>query len=329
MTVAFLFPGQGAKGLFEAAEFATLMPLGKEMLQRAAEATSLTVADILARGGRALERTEVQQPVVTAIGLFVHAELVAAGIEPDVVAGHSLGELPAWAATGAITPEDAITIAALRGRLMAREAVRHPGVMIAITASRKSGDLSEVFWRGTVQRAAARHGIKVAASNAPGEVVISGEEDAIREFLKALKNFLSVTDSEPFDVTRSTRRLPVAGAWHHESMKDAVPELEAALTQARRGAMRIPMVLNATGKLATEESLVPRLLAGQLVETVRWTGVMNTLAERGVTHYVTIAPGVVLRSLVRTNLGAEARVYTTEDAADIQRTVGALRWRVS
>ncbi len=326
MTVAFLFPGQGAKGLFEATYFAASEHTGREMLDRAAEAAGVATGDLLAKGGRALERTEIQQPVVTAIALFVHAELTAAGIEPDIVAGHSLGELPAWAATGAITSEDAIAIAALRGRLMAREAAQHPGVMLAISVT--GTGLSPVFERGMIKRAIARCGLKLAATNTPGEVVVSGDEKTIRDALKHMEHTLSVFGRDPV-LRYDVRRVPVAGPWHSEWMKDAVPELEAALTRARRGAMRIPMVLNATGKVAGEEGIVPRLLAGQLVHTVHWTDVMTTLKDRGIIDYVTIAPGAVLRSLVRTNLGNEVRIHATENATDIRRTVDALRRHVS
>ncbi|MDI3285907.1 ACP S-malonyltransferase [Polyangium sp. 15x6] len=320
--MAFLFPGQGAKDLFAATQFAASELRGREMLDRAAEAACIATADLLARGGRALEHTEIQQPVVTAIGLFVHAELVAAGVEPDVVAGHSLGELAAWAATGAITPEDAITIAALRGRLMAKEAARHPGAMFAFSGLSTSE-------RGILQRALARCGLEVAASNTPDELVVSGDEKTIHVLLKTLEDTLDAFKVDHPDTRFRARRLPVAGPWHSDSMKDAVPELEAALTRARRGAMQVPMVLNATGKLAEEEGLVPGLLAGQLVHTVHWTDVMATLKNRGVTDFVTMAPGAVLRSLVRTNLGAEVRVHATEHATDIRRTVDALRWSLS
>ncbi|MDC3954626.1 ACP S-malonyltransferase [Polyangium jinanense] len=319
--MAFLFPGQGAKDLFAAASFAASELRGNEMLDRAAEAAGIATADLLARGGRALERTEVQQPVVTAIGLFVHAELVAAGVKPDVVAGHSLGELAAWAATGAITPEDAITIAALRGRLMAKEAARHPGAMFAFSGL----SMSE---RGILQRALARCGLEVAASNTPDELVVSGDEKTIHVLLKTLEDTLDAFKVDHPDTRFRAKRLPVAGPWHSESMKDAVPELEAALTRAHCGAMQVPMVLNATGNLA-EEGLVPRLLAGQLVHTVHWTDVMATLKTRGVTDFVTMAPGAVLRSLVRTNLGTQVRVHTTENATDLRRTVDALRWSLS
>lgn len=323
MTVAFLFPGQGAKGLFEAASFVANEPRGKEMLDHAAEAAGIAPSELLAKGGRALERTEVQQPALTAIALFVFAELLAAGIQPDFVAGHSLGELPAWAATGAITPEDAITIAALRGRLMAREAARHPGMMLALSCA----ELSPVFLRGTLERAIARCGSKVtiAATNTPDELVVSGDEESIGRLVKTLEDaqvvFNDNRPAPPFHI----RRLPVAGPWHNEAMKDAVPELEAALMRARRGAMQVPMVLNATGKVTEEEGSVPRLLAGQLVSAVRWTEVMTTLKDRGVTDYVTIAPGATSRSLVRMNLGNTVRIHATENTADIRRTADALR----
>jgi len=89
------------------------------------------------------------------------------------------------------------------------------------------------------------------------------------------------------------------------------------------------MVLNATGAVAEREEVIPQLLAGQLVNTIRWTDVMSTFRDLGVLDFVTIGPGAVLRSLVRKNLGTEMRVHGTEDARDIRRTVSALQRHLS
>lgn len=307
MTAALLFPGQGSKGVLAGLALALSSPAGAALIDRAAAAAGVVRAELAARGGRALERTEVLQPVLTAISLAAHAHLLAAGLGAVAVAGHSLGELAAWSAAGCIAPEDAVDLAALRGRLMAREAARRPGGLLALL------DGTEAAVRAALAIGGARGSIAVGAFNAPDEVVLTGDEEALCAVAAALPS----------------RRLPVAGAWHGPAMLGAVEELRAALHATPRRPMRVVWVSNRDGAVLGSDrgDEIPDRLAEQLARPVQWTRVLAALAALVPSAFVTVGPGAVLRGLVRKSLGslAGARVHGTEDAGDLARTLEALQ----
>lgn len=279
--VAFLFPGQGARNVSSGLKLARSLPDGVQLLALA------TSEDLEANAGRALERTEVLQPVLAAICLTIHGALLRAGVTPSLVLGHSLGELPAFAAAGVITAEAAVKLAVLRGALMAREAGKHPGGLIALDSL-------------AAAKAALSNGAELAAVNAPDEVVISGTEASLRGV--------------------AGRRVPVSGAWHSKAMSGAVDEFRAALKAVEPSVPRVPLISNLDG--AVGRSL--DTLADQLTQTVHFTAALKAAVEQGVDTFVTVGPGAVLRGLVRKNLGATVRVLTTEDAHDFERTLSAL-----
>lgn len=259
------------------------------LLELAVGEARLSWNELDANAGRALERTDVLQPVLTALSLAVHAALRAAGVTPALLLGHSLGEVPALAAAGALSSEDAVRLAAKRGALMAREAARHPGGLIAVHSEDEA------------QRLLLSHpGLRLAARNAPDEVVLSG--------LAA-------------DLPASARRVPVSGPWHHDAMADAVAPFRAALDAVPHHAPLLPCVRNLDGA----PGLTVDALADQLTRPVEFTRCLSTARALGADTFVTVGPGLVLRGLVRKTLGAGVRVLTTEDAADLARTLAALQ----
>ncbi len=300
MSLAFLFPGQGSRGLEAGLDLAASTPSGRALLDRACAAADVPFARLRDRGGRALERTEVLQPVLTAVALAAHGALAGAGITPAFVIGQSLGEIAAWSAAGAVSAEDAVDVAALRGRLMAREAHRRPGGMIAIAGGEDAAARALAL--------AGAKGAEIAAWNAPDEVVVAGPEEALTAIAAALPS----------------RRLPVAGAWHGASMAGAVEELRAALRGVPRRAPAARIVCGDGDEPAQADDL-PDLLAAQLVRPARFGRALAHASAEGARDFVTAGPGAVLRSLVRKNLRAEARVHTTEGAADLARTIASLR----
>ena len=302
MKIALLFPGQAPKHLLPAVVDTAADPAGRALLFRAAAAAKVPFSTLLDRGGRALDRTEILQPVLTAVALHAARAILDAGIIPSAVAGHSLGELAAWSAAGALEPDDAIDLAALRGRLMAREAERSPGGLLALL------DGSEA----TIQRAIAAgspHGsITVAAWNAPDEIVLTGPH-------AALAAAAAVVPSS---------RIPVVGAWHSPAMAGAVEELRTALHAAPRRSLACPLIANRDGRAAAPDA-IPDLLAEQLTHPICWTRTLETLSALGISDHVTAGPGAVLRGLSRKCLGESARVHGTDDAATRRRTLAALR----
>jgi [acyl-carrier-protein] S-malonyltransferase len=300
---AWLFPGQGSEHPRMGLDLAARSERGRALLERAGHAAGVDARRVLERGGEAFGRTDVMQPLLVAVCGITAEALRAAGHAPDLVAGHSVGELGAWSAAGCIEPEDAIDLAALRGRLMAREATRRPGGMLALV------DCDEAAAERAIERGRRHGAVDLAASNAPDEWVLTGEHAALA----------AIAASAP------SVRLPVAGPWHSRAMEDAVEELRVAMERVTRRPSIAPMVVNRTGLVAPRDDLIPGLLAGQLTRPIEWARSLMTLVEAGVTEIVTIGPGKVLRGLIRKNLGDRVRVLTTESPSDWDRTLEALR----
>ncbi|MEZ4309205.1 MAG: acyltransferase domain-containing protein [Polyangiaceae bacterium] len=171
--VAFVFPGQGEKRVDVALRAALRTELGRELCEMASEASGAPLR-LLETRPDLLDRQMVYQAMMTALSLSAAEALSRAGVRPSVVMGHSLGELAAWAAGGAFSPRKAIRLAALRGRLMGREAGSNPGGMVALS----TGDGAAI--KAALAEGGSRGRLCVAAYNAPDEVVLSGDEPAIR-----------------------------------------------------------------------------------------------------------------------------------------------------
>lgn len=271
MTRAFLFPGQGARNVLEAATWHQ----GEPLLKHALDAAGISFDELTAQAGRALERTEVLQPVLTALALIVAQRIPA---KPEAVLGHSLGEVAAASLAGAFDAPTAISLAAARGRLMAREAARNPGGLVALTTNARPD------------------GLELAAINAPDEFVFGG----------------------PLDRLGAHQRIPVSGAWHTSAMRGAVAEFSAALHAVAKP-LSIPLLRNSDGAATNDVSS----LGEQLATTVQFTRALDTLLHRGITEVICVGPGLVMRGLLRKNLGTKVKVFTTEDADDLTRTIAA------
>jgi [acyl-carrier-protein] S-malonyltransferase len=255
----------------------------------------------LERGGRHLERTDVLQPALVAACLTVASRLAEAGVRPAVVAGHSVGELAALAVAGAASFEDAIGMAAVRGRFMAREAARRPGGMLALLEP-TGGAVEAAIALGT------RHGVMgLAAVNAPDQCVLAGEVGSLE----------AVAAQFP------SRRLAVAGGWHCDLMAGASAELLCEFRALRVCPPQTTFVVNRTGQALLETDDLCDVLVGQLVRPVQWMASLTTLETMGVTDIVTVGPGRILRGLVRKNLGSRVRVHTTD--FDLDRTIEQLK----
>ena len=261
------------------------------------------VATTLARG-RAFEHTSSLQPALTAVALGATAALRELGVRPDVVLGHSLGELAAWSATGAVHAAAAVRLAAARGRAMQSQASRLPsGGMLALQECTLS-DVSEALVAG---RACGE--LSIAAQNTKREWVLSGDAPALRAAARR--------------IARSCRsvRLPVSGPWHARSMAAAAPAFEIALQETlgcgAAGQNLVPMICNATADVAPPQR-IPRLLTKQLAAPVRWVGSMRRLVRLGVTDVVTPGPGKALRHHLR-RAHPEVRVHACTTPDDVRR----------
>lgn len=304
MKVALLFPGQGVDIAATTDEWYTESARARALLDYAGEHVGMPVDEILSRGARALERSEILQPFVTALSLGICEEVVASGIEPAIVAGHSLGELAAWSAAGGITARTAVEAAAERGRIMAAAALASPGGMAALTACDRRR-LQAALGCGR------EYGVvELAARNAPDEWVVAGDSKSLRAIAGHY----------------GSRALPVAGPWHSSLMAPAVAQLRSVLEALPHGPLRIPVVANRDGRRVEDGDDMPAFVADQLVRPIAWDVTMQTLAGDEITDYVIPGCGKVLRGLVRRNLGMQPRVHLVQQTRDVQRcmeTIGS------
>lgn len=269
---ALAFPGQGSEepemGLALAREDAR----ARVLLELASDLLGLDVPRALERGGRALGRTEIIQPVLVAVGLGdAHARIAREGW-PDVVLGHSLGELTAAALALELPDADALALAHARGLAMAEAARLHPGGMLAVRAT-TDDELAPLLAEGLV----------LAAHNAPDERVLAGPLDAIARAERA--------------TTLRTTRLAVAGPWHAPTMASALEPFRAALARVRlarplRARLESAIVGGAPADVA-------QALLDGLVRPVRWASTLERLAAEGLTTLDVAAPSRRLAALCR------------------------------
>ncbi len=301
-SLAFLFPGQGMDVAAVAGEWHACSAPARALLEDAARHVGIPIAGLLHGSGQALRDTAAYQPVLTAISVGALLELTTRGVRADVVAGHSLGEVAALVAAGALRPDRAVALAAARGRAMACAASKHPGGMLALSA-RSRAEAEEA-----VTHARTRGRVQIAAHNAPDEWVLAGEWSALGT---VPPRFAPV-------------RLDTGGPWHSAAMSGAVSAYRTALENAIHGPPRLPFVCNRTGQPVRAEDDLVELLAAQLTHPVEWVTTMASLSAIQTRIVITVGPGKPLRGLARRNLGRDIRVLGVDSPADLAGLAEAL-----
>jgi [acyl-carrier-protein] S-malonyltransferase len=272
---ALLFPGQGSQTADMRETVERHRPDLLELAQREVG------PDLFER---AADGTRWAQPAIFCAAL-AGWESLREGVEPDVMAGHSLGEITALVAAGALSDEDGLRLVAARGRLM-QEAAEETGDG-GMTAVRAREDNREA-----IAEVAAATNVAIANDNAPDQLVLSGAVSALDDAEAQLKE-------------RGVRgkRLPVAGAFHSPLMEPAVEPFRALVNDTEIGEPRVPVFSCVTAEPFDD---IPGLLVRAITEPVRWLDVMQALDARGVTDFVETGPGQVLTNLVKKSLALEA-----------------------
>lgn len=280
MLKAFVFPGQGSqfpgmcKDLYDAHAEA------REMCQTADRLLGFSLTDVMFEGtADDLKQTKVTQPAV-----FLHsvvAQRLMTIEKPDMVAGHSLGEFSALVACGALRFEDALLLVSARAQAMQAACEANPGTMAAVLGlpDEKVVEICESV-----------SGVVVAANfNCPGQIVISGDVDAVDAACVAMKEAGA----------RRALKLPVGGAFHSPLMAPAAEDLKAAILKTDFHKPFCPIYQNVTAKAETEPGIIRENLLKQLTAPVRWTQSVQNMIADGATEFYEFGPGDVLKGLIR------------------------------
>ena len=280
MAKAFVFPGQGSqfpgmcKDLYDAHAEA------REMCQAADRLLGFSLTDVMFNGtADDLKQTKVTQPAV-----FLHsvvAQRLMTIEKPDMVAGHSLGEFSALVACGALRFEDALLLVSARAQAMQAACEANPGTMAAVLA------LPDDQVDAICQK---ENGVVVAANfNCPGQVVISGEIEAVEAACVALKEAGA----------RRALRLPVGGAFHSPLMQPAAEALAKAINKTDFHKPFCPIYQNVSAQAEINPETIRTNLLKQLTAPVRWTQSVQQMIADGATEFYEFGPGDVLKGLIR------------------------------
>lgn len=289
MKKAYVFPGQGSQFSGMGRPLYEGNTVARAMFERANEVLGFRITEIMFEGSdEALRATDVTQP-----SIFLHSVILAATLpdfRPDMVAGHSLGEFSALAAAGAMTFEDALRLVAARARAMQRCCEAVPGTMAAVIGLPNE----------TVEEVCARvDGLVIPANyNSPGQVVISGTQEAVAAACAALKEAGA----------KRALPLPVSGAFHSPLMEPARVELAAAIEATPFQAPRCPVYQNVSAQAETEPEAIKANLLRQLTSPVRWTQSVEAMLADGAGEFIETGPGAVLQGLVKRIAPADAGV---------------------
>jgi len=278
---AFVFPGQGAqfsgmgKDLHDASQDARMR------FEQANDILGFDIASIMFEGtAEELKQTKVTQPAI-----FLHsvilAECLGDAFQPDMVAGHSLGEFSALVAAGALGFKDGLSLVSARANAMQKACELQPSTMAAVLGLENT--VVEDICGNT-------DGVVVAANyNCPGQLVISGEVPAVEAACHAL------TEAG----ARRALMLPVGGAFHSPLMEPAREELATAIAQADIQSPRCPIYQNVSAEPTSDPQLIRQQLVAQLTAPVRWTQTMEAMIADGAKEVTEVGPGKVLQGLFK------------------------------
>jgi len=278
---AYIFPGQGAQFSGMGLDLYENSTLAQELFEQANDILGFHITDIMFEG----EAEDLKQTKVTQPAIFLHSVILAKTLgesfQPDMVAGHSLGEFSALVANGSLSFEDGLKLVYQRALAMQKACEIQPSTMAAVLGL--DDDVVEKICAMT-------DGIVVAANyNCPGQLVISGEIDAINRACETLKE----------EGARRALVLPVGGAFHSPLMEPAREELAAAIENTVFNKPQCPIYQNVTAKAVIDENDIKVNLISQLTAPVRWTQSVQQMITDGATLFTEVGPGKVLQGLVK------------------------------
>jgi [acyl-carrier-protein] S-malonyltransferase len=278
---AYIFPGQGAQFTGMGLDLYENSPLAQEYFEKANDILGFSITDIMFEGtAEQLKETKVTQPAI-----FLHSVILAKVLGdsflPEMVAGHSLGELSALVANGVLSFEDGLKLVSKRALAMQKACEIAPSTMAAVLG------LEDTIVEETCAKI---DGVVVAANyNCPGQLVISGEISAVEKACEILTE----------KGARRALLLPVGGAFHSPMMQPAREELAAAIKETTFSEPTCPVYQNVPAKAVTNPDEIKENLIAQLTAPVKWTQCVQAMIADGGTEFIEVGPGKVLQGLMR------------------------------
>ena len=278
---AYIFPGQGAQYPEMGLELYNNSDLAKDLFEKANVLLEFNITEIMFGGSvEDLKQTKVTQPAI-----FLHSVILSKTLgnnfNPDMVAGHSLGEFSALVANNTLSFEDGLRLVSARAKAMQKACDNNPGTMAAVLGL--ENNIVEEVCKGI-------DGIVVAANyNCPGQLVISGEIQGINLACEKLKE----------SGARRALVLPVGGAFHSPLMEDAKQELEDAIKTTVFNKPICSVYQNVSAEAVSDETKIKENLISQLTSPVKWTQSVEKMIQDGGNNFIEIGPGKVLQGLVK------------------------------
>ena len=302
---AFIFPGQGSQYVGMGKEFYENLPICREVYDLASEVTGLDLPKLCFMENEQIHQTEYTQICMLATETAIYMALEQNGYQPDVTAGLSLGEYGALVASGVMTAEEAFEVVRKRGIYM-QQAVPTGGAMAAVLGL-DGGKIEQICEQTEEQMQLA---VSVANYNCPGQIVISGKEEAVQAAGEACKEAGA----------KRVVPLKVSGPFHSKLLMDAGKQLREALNKVEIRENFVPYIANVTADYVTEQTQVKPLLESQIYSPVRWQQTIERMLADGVDEFVEIGPGKTLSGFIK-KIDRNVKVCNIDKMEDFVRFV--------
>lgn len=306
--IAFLFAGQGAQAVGMGKELAENFECADKVFDEAAEALGFDVKDMIFNGDdETLKITENTQPTIVTMSTAALRVMEEKGVKPDVVAGLSLGEYTAHIASGSLEFSDAVRLVKKRGKYMQEEVPQGKGAMAAIIGL-SNEDVIECC------NIASELGVCSPANfNCPGQLVVSGEVNAVEKCCEEAKS----------KGAKRAMIMPVSAPFHCAMLAGAGEKLSKELENVPVADMKIPVITNVTADYVASKDDIKPLLISQISSSVRWEDTIRRMIADGVDTFVEIGPGKTLSGFVR-RIDKNMKCYNVEDMASLTKTLEGL-----